>query len=259
MSTKLFAVLMTLALAPLGTAWAQRPPAEPESAAGKLVKEAMAAERRSDGERERDASRKPIETLDFFGLEPDMHVLELFAGGGWYTKLLAPTLAEDGKLSLAVGGARLAPRLEEWGLDKVEVVDDKGEFEPTDQYGVFELKSLELPKRKYDMVLTFRNYHNLTPESRARLNAAVFDALKPGGVYGMVDHTRRHMEPMTVENWRRADPVEAIKEALDAGFEFAGYSDLHYRPDDELKYDTQRNSVGGYSDRFTFKFVKPRR
>jgi predicted methyltransferase len=75
----------------------------------------------------------------------------------------------------------------------------------------------------------------------------------------VVDHTRRHNDPTTSENWRRIDPVIIIKEALDAGFEFEAFSDLHFRPDDELRFDSQRPTVGGYSDRFTLKFRKPTR
>ncbi len=108
------------------------------------------------------------------------------------------------------------------------------------------------------MVLTFRNVHNISKSSRAELNKAVFDALKPGGIYGIIDHTRRHMAPITRETWRRADPVEIVKEALDAGFEFVGFSDLHYRPDDELRYDTTRPSIDRFSDRFTLKLRKPK-
>ena len=57
--------------------------------------------------------------------------------------------------------------------------------------------------------------------------------------------------------WRRVDPVLVIKELLDAGFVFEAYSDLHYRPDDDLRFDSQRESLKGYSDRFTLKFRKP--
>ena len=87
--------------------------------------------------------------------------------------------------------------------------------------------------------------------------SAAFAALKSGGIYGVVDHTRRHMEPDSSENWRRVDPVLMIQEAIEAGFEFAGYTDLHYRPDDELRYDTRRKSLYQNSDRFTLKFRKP--
>jgi predicted methyltransferase len=65
------------------------------------------------------------------------------------------------------------------------------------------------------------------------------------------------MEPMTAENRRRADVVEIMKEVLAAGFEFVDYSDLHYRPDDELRYEVGRHTVTGNTDRFTLLFRKP--
>ena len=108
-----------------------------------------------------------------------------------------------------------------------------------------------------DMVLTFRNLHNFDPVSRARMNSQVFKALKSGGLYGAVDHTKRHMEPANSENRRRIDPVLVIEEMLDQGFEFVGYTDLNYRADDELRYEVGRRSVSGNTDRFTMLFRKP--
>jgi predicted methyltransferase len=108
-----------------------------------------------------------------------------------------------------------------------------------------------------DLVLTFRNYHNFTAEGRANLNRAVFAALKSGGRYGIVDHTRRHNEPDSRENWRRVDPVLVIKEVQAAGFVLEDFSGIHFTPDDELRYDVGRKSVAGNSDRFVLKFRKP--
>jgi hypothetical protein len=65
------------------------------------------------------------------------------------------------------------------------------------------------------------------------------------------------MEPMTAENRRRADVVEIMKEVLAAGFEFVDYSDLHYRPDDELRYEVGRHTVTGNTHRFTLLYRKP--
>ena len=65
------------------------------------------------------------------------------------------------------------------------------------------------------------------------VNKSSFDALKPGGLYGIVDHTRRHMEPDNSENGRRVDPVLVIKEVQEAGFRFVDYSTALRRPDDE--------------------------
>jgi len=93
--------------------------------------------------------------------------------------------------------------------------------------------------------------------ARRAVNKAVFKALKPGGVYGVIDHTKRHMEAYDDETWRRADPVQIIKELVSIGFEFVDYSDIHARAHDELIYDTTDDSVNRDSDRFTLKFRKP--
>ena len=89
------------------------------------------------------------------------------------------------------------------------------------------------------------------------MNKAAFDALKSGGVYAVVDHTRRHMEADSPENGRRLDPVLAIKEIQAAGFVFDDFTDLHYRADDELRYEVGRRAVAGNTDRWTLKFRKP--
>ena len=238
--------------------YAQMGAPAPKSETAQKIEKALASPIRSDDERARDArERKPVQTLDFFGLKPNMTVVELMPGAGWYTKILGLTLAEQGKLYVTLGAGRIAPRLKEWGLDKVEYVDDKTVMKAAPGTMSMQAESIKLPVNNVDMVLTFRNLHNFNAESRAMLHRAVFDALKPGGVYGIVDHTRRHNEPTSDENWRRIDPVIVIKEALDAGFQFEAFSNLHYRPDDELRYDSQRPSIAGYSDRFTLKFRKP--
>ena len=186
-----------------------------------------------------------------------MNVIEIMPGAGWYTKVLGLTLAEKGKLYLAMNASRLEPRLKEWALDKVEIINDKGSMSPSGQIGSFQIDVVDFNVKNIDMVLTFRNYHNMTPASRTLVNKAVFNALKPGGIYGIIDHTRRHNEPTNIAIWRRMDPIVVIKELLDAGFEFSGYSNLHYRPDDDLRFDSQVESLKGYSDRFTLKFRKP--
>jgi predicted methyltransferase len=89
------------------------------------------------------------------------------------------------------------------------------------------------------------------------MNASAYKALKQGGTYAVVDHTRRHMQKLDNENGRRIDPVLAIKEIEAAGFVFVDYSSLHYRPDDELQYEVGRKTVTGNTDRWTLKFRKP--
>ena len=225
----------------------------------RAVFEAMQSETRTTEERARDRNRQPAEVLDFFGLEPDMTVIEVLPAGGWYTKILGPVLREAGKLyvthpaptfySNAFDGVKDLPGMEEveelgWGA--MAPPDDT----PWIASGPWDVEPV-------DMVLTFRNYHNFDLDARMTINESSFDALKPGGLYGIVDHTRRHMEPDNTENRRRMDPVLVIREVQESGFVFVDYSMLLRRPDDELRYEVGRASVTGNTDRFALLFMKP--
>jgi predicted methyltransferase len=225
---------------------------------GEKIEAAMAAESRPQADRDRDRNRRPVETLQFFGLRDDMKVIELMPGGGWYTRLLAPTLAENGAFYVALGTGRVSASLMgQPGFENMQVTAEGANmYRPEgSRHYVVEMDGLGVENA--DMVLTFRNYHNFAAEGRAVLNQAVFDALKPGGIYAVVDHNRRHMEPDNNENRRRVDPVLVIKEVEATGFEFVDYSSLHYRPDDELRYEVGRRTVTGNTDRFTLKFRRP--
>ena len=222
------------------------------------VEAALAAESRPQADRDRDRNRMPLETLNFFGLKDDMRVMELLPGGGWYTRVLAPVLAENGKLYVALGSGRVKERLIGTpGFEKIEALETNENLHRPEGERFYAMDDFEFGVADLDMVLTFRNVHNFGAESRAMMNQQVFKSLKSGGLYGVVDHTRRHMEATGNENRRRIDPVLVIKEMLDIGFEFVDYTDLHYRADDELEYEVGRRSVSGNTDRFTMLFRKP--
>lgn len=222
------------------------------------VEAALAAESRPQADRDRDRNRRPLATLNFFGMTDDMRVLELLPGGGWYTRVLAPVLADNGKLYVALGTRRITENLiPEPGFENVQLIETSDNLRRPEGSRFYQLDDFSFGLSDLDMVVTFRNLHNFDPASRARLNREVFNALRSGGLYGVVDHTMRHMEPANYENRRRIDPVLVIKELLDIGFEFVAYSDLHYRADDELEYEVGRRSVSGNTDRFTFLFRKP--
>ncbi len=222
------------------------------------LKAAMAADIRTDAEKDRDRNRKPIATLKFFGLRDDMKIVELIPGGGWYTKLLAPVVKENGEFYAALGTGRVSKSLvSEPGFEHVQVISEESKLYKKEGARLYTLETTGLGVTGMDMVLTFRNYHNFDTAGREAMNKAAFDALKSGGVYAVVDHTRRHMESDTPENRRRIDPVLAIHEIEAAGFEFVDYSDLHFRLDDELVYEVGRKTVTGNTDRWTLKFVKP--
>ncbi len=222
------------------------------------LKVALDADIRTDKEKERDRNRKPIDTLKFFGLRDDMKIVELIPGGGWYTKLLAPVVQENGEYYAGFGTGRVSESLiTEPGFEDVQIIATDSKLYRKEGARVYSLETNGLGVTGMDMVLTFRNYHNFDAGGRAAMNKSAFDALKSGGVYAVVDHTRRHMEGDSSENRRRIDPVLAIHEIEAAGFEFVDYSDIHYRADDELRFEVGRKSVTGNTDRWTLKFVKP--
>lgn len=222
------------------------------------IETAMKAELRSDKETARDSNRKPVKTLEFFGFRDDMKVVEFVPGGGWYSKILAPVLAQNGEYYAALGTKRIQKALAgKAGFEKVKIVAEDSAFDRKEGERLYSLTINDIGVKNADMVMTFRNYHNFNAQGRSAMNKAAWEALKSGGIYAVVDHTARHMEPDTSSNRRRVDPVLAIKEIQDQGFEFVDYTDLHYREDDELRYEVGSKSVTGNSDRWTIKFRKP--
>lgn len=222
------------------------------------VEAALTAESRPQADGDRDRNRKALATLNFFAMKDDMRVLELIPGGGWYTRVLAPVLAENGKLYVALGTNRVKEGvLTQPGFEKVELLETTDNLHRPEGARLYRTDDFDFGVSNIDMALTFRNLHNFDAESRGRINSEVFKVLKHGGLYGIVDHTRRHMESDNAENRRRLDPVVVIREMLDQGFEFVRFSDLHYRADDELRYEVGRKTVTGNTDRFTLLFRKP--
>ncbi len=222
------------------------------------VEAALADESRPAEDRARDRNRRPLDTLKFFGLKDNMRVLELLPGGGWYTRVLAPVLADNGKLYVALGTNSVSKNvLTLPGFEQVEVLTTSENLHRPEGSRHYAMDDFEFGVSDLDMVVTFRNLHNFDVAAREKMNRQVFAALKSGGLYGVIDHTARHMEPANNENRRRIDPVLVIKELLELGFEFVDYTDLHYRADDELVFEVGRRSVTGNTDRFTLLFRKP--
>tara|TARA_R110002153_G_scaffold246356_5_gene402213 strand:- start:22296 stop:23048 length:753 start_codon:yes stop_codon:yes gene_type:complete len=226
-------------------------------ATAEKIKSALKAEIRTEAETDRDRNRKALQTLEFFGLRDDMKIIELIPGGGWYTKILAPVVSEKGQYYAAIGTGRINDLTKESGFEKIKIVAEDAKLYRKEGERFYSLDADSLGVKDLDMVLTFRNYHNFAEQGRRNMNKLAFEALKPGGVYAVVDHTARHMEEPNAANKRRVDPVLAIKEIQEAGFELVDYSDLHYRADDELRYEVGVKSVTGNTDRWTIKFRKP--
>jgi predicted methyltransferase len=226
-------------------------------ATAEKIKSALKADIRTEAETDRDRNRKPLQTLEFFGLRDDMKIIELIPGGGWYTKVLAPVVSEIGEYYAAIGTGRINDLTKESGFEKIKIVAKEAKLYRKEGERFYSLEADSFGVKDLDMVLTFRNYHNFGEEGRRNMNKLAFEALKSGGVYALVDHTARHMEEPNPFNGRRLDPVLAIKEIQEAGFELVDYSNLHYRADDELRYEVGAKTVTGNTDRWTIKFRKP--
>ena len=218
------------------------------------IEQALSSSIRDAAETARDANRKPGEVLEFFGLEDGMKVLEISPATGYWSKFIGPTLCENGGELVFSVGVSDDFKNDVMSLDGLECTSAIN-----NDITLRNLPEFSFDDSQFDMVLTFWNLHNPSVEGRKNLNEAVFSALNSGGIYGVVDHTRRHLEPTSREaqNGRRLDPVLIIKEMIDVGFEFVDFSPMHYHPEDNLSQEVGTPGVRGNTDRFTMSFRKP--
>lgn len=232
----------------------------------------MAGDQRSDANRARDVYRHPKETLAFFGVKPDSTVLEIFPGAGWYTELLAPYLREQGHYvavlsSQAVRGKKL---LEDKFAAKPALYD-KARIVAIGAPNALDIR----PEGGADFVLTFRNIHNLLDDDLVDTYfKSFYDALKPGGVLGVVEHRAKPDAKMKqFIDTGYVTEAYVIRHAQMAGFRLDAKSEINANPKDgkdhpkgvwtlpptlELKdVDKDKYLAIGESDRMTLRFVKP--
>ena len=220
----------------------------------------MAMPHRNESDRVRDANRSPQLAIEFMGLSPDMTVIEFAPGNGWYSKILAPLLQQQGELYLAYPNEWLAdldPLLAVSAMSAAKKLPLDMGWNAESYHYTF-ANDIDFGLTDADMLLSIRAYHNLSAADKVRFNRAAFAALKPGGSYVVIDHSRRPMAPETWEMRRREDPVEVIIEVQQAGFSLVKSSTMFYRPDDELIYEVGRKTVTGNTDRFMLVFTKPK-
>ncbi|RAJ98271.1 class I SAM-dependent methyltransferase [Aliidiomarina maris] len=243
------------------------------------LREAVDAPSRRPQSRDRDGARNPYDTLEFFGIEPNMTVVEVWPGAGWYTEILAPLLAAEGTLYAAhfPGDSesdffRTARGNYQDFLRTSNIYANVQitEFNPGSHHEI-------APEGSADMVLTFRNLHNWYMRSGGegleQAMDAFYTALRPGGVLGMVDHRLpedRDDEEAESSGYIKQSWVVSAAEA--AGFELVDESDINANPDDTADYSDGvwalpptlrggdpegRFTEIGESGRFTLKFRKP--
>ena len=234
------------------------PPSMAQSVQEK-IDAAMKMGYRTDAERARDSDRKAPEALAFMGLRDNMKVVEFFpARQAWFTKILGPVLADKGQLWLIDSDSTY----KSWGdLLKNPVFKTTKTITVDSSYNReerrYNLGEFAIPFKDADLFLNIREYHNFNVADKARLNKSAFDALKSGGRYVVIDHTRRHMQPEDGALFRREDPVKVILEVQAAGFVLEKAADMYYSPADALSLEVGDASVTNRTDRFFLVFRKP--
>lgn len=246
------------------------PPASAGQVASTQLDQAVAGPWRSEQNKARDTYRHPKQMLTFFGIRPDMTVIEIWPSGGWFTEILAPFLNANGHYIGAVpAGSKSKAALEKkFAFDKAHF----GNARLLD----FDNKAPNLgPDGSADMVLTFRNVHNWAADGSAEtMFKAFFKVLKPGGVLGVEDHRAakgKTLDQVVNSGYLPTDYV--IKLATDAGFKLDGQSEINANPKDDRDHpkgvwtlpptlelgetDKAKYQAIGESDRMTLRFVKP--
>jgi len=244
-----------VALALLATPLIARPAPVPTIAA------AVAAPSRSADNVKLDQSRKPAEVLQFLGLRPGMHVLDLFGGNRYWSEIMAPAVGPKGSVLV-------------WEPAQFYKPDTQAAFDafkaktPNVSIAVTPFEAPAAPKNKFDFVILNENYHDTYWQSDkykiphmdpAAFLKVVYDAMKPGAIIGVIDHVANASADTraTVDKLHRIDPDVVKADFRRAGFVLVGSSDLLRNPADDHSLLVFDPKIRGKTDRFIFKFKKP--
>lgn len=213
---------------------------------------------RPDEDKARDASRKPAEVLEFVGIEPGMHVLDMFTGGGWYSEVIAHVVGEDGRVFAHSNNAyknfvgdALEERFADGRVAQVTIL-------------MVENNELNLEENSLDAVMLGLSFHDMYHEDVENgwplLDGVAFLAelrkgLKPGGVVGIIDHrAAAGSPPETGDSLHRIDPALVVANMEAAGFTLEAESDILANPDDDHTKIVFSPDIRGKTDRFVMRF-----
>ena len=212
------------------------------------LQQAMTGPERPAADKERDASRRAPQVLDFLGLEPGMTVLDIYAAAGWYTEVLSYAVGEDGKVYMQ------NRRGERYETRYKEIADER-----TTRLGNIEQVAAidEVPQDSVDFAFTalnFHDFHNSDPTRAQDLLGQVMAVLKSGGILGVVDHEGTPGADNTALHRIAYD--DAVTAVTAAGFTFVEGSDVLDNPADDHTKGPFDESLGRNTDRIVLKFVK---
>jgi predicted methyltransferase len=208
---------------------------------------------------QRDGNRKPGEVLTYIGLKQGEKVVDFIPGTGYYSRIIAGAVGPKGRVygfypaELANFIKRPLPKDGEMPLDKYS--NDIALVQPVNDFK---------PPQPVDLVFLSLNYHDLhdpffAPADVAKINKAIFDALKPGGLYVVIDHSAQKGSGLRDTNTLHRIDEESVKsEVQAAGFKLEGESSILRQPGDQRTLNVFNPSVRGVTDQFILKFRKPK-
>lgn len=244
----------------------------------------LAGSWRAESNKARDVYRHPAQTLEFFGIRPQQTVIEILPGGAnaWYAEILAPLLNERGQYVAANFDPDKSSDPKQAANQRRTIDAQQAKFAAHPElFGKAQARGFDLkapnfgPNNSADAVLTFRNVHNWIEAGRVKgMFEAAFAVLKPGGVFGVVDHRAPAGKALKEVFSSGYLPVEyVIKEAQDVGFILDQQSEINANPKDSKDHvkgvwtlppvlsngqvDRDKYLAIGESDRFTLRFIKP--
>ncbi len=247
------------------------------NAANEFITEAVASEHRTEQNKARDVYRHPAETLSFFGIRPDMKVLEILPGRGWYTEILSPVLKDNGELTVSSFGDKHPNDYLRGIHNKFKKnLDSNPEIYANVKISVFEDNGYlkDVADESQDMVLTFRNTHNWIRFGGIEdVYRSFYRVLKKGGVLGVVQH-RADKGSNPKESAEKGYVPESylIRLVESMGFELVDKSEVNANPKDSKDHpegvwtlppsyrlkdvDKEKYTAIGESDRMTLRFIK---
>jgi predicted methyltransferase len=223
------------------------------------VTAAVADAGRPDEDKQRDANRKPGELLVFAGVKPGTKIVDMIPGGGYFTRIFAKAVGDKGYVYAYVP-SELDPLLQK----RYGTTDVSKRFSAYPNVSVLHAPIAKLvTPEPVDIVWTSLNYHDMHdsffgPADLSAVNKAVYDALKPGGIYMVIDHAAPNGSGLAdTETLHRIDEAAVKKEVEAAGFKLAAESNILRNPSDDRTTKVFDSAIRGKTDQFVLKFRKP--
>lgn len=246
---------------PSNTAGAASAPGTAARADSIAIAAAVADGNRPEADKQRDANRKPVQTLEILGIKRGEQVAELLPGGGYFTRIFSKAVGPAGHVY-----ALVPERPANAPVDMPDLAGKVRAIAAEPNYAnvtviVEPLTRLVTPVQ-VDLVFTAQNYHDLHnfPVDVVGFNKIVLDSLKPGGLYVVLDHSAPPGSGLQdTKTLHRIDADVVKKEVTAAGFEFVAASDVLANADDQRTAMVFDPSVRGKTDQFILKFRKPRK